>query len=324
MHRTSTHRVVIATLALMIGAVAPMSVDASDEGLIAFARQLPAGGAEIFTINPDGSGEENVPVQDLVEDFGIPVWSPDGARLLVTNIVRFDGEELLPFRPATMDSDGANYHLVPAPDAPFDMYCHVWSEDAARLLCGMGGEDPGVFSVRSTDGGNLRRLTTNPFGSTDVPWSRSPDGSQFVFLRYRPGPMPDPQPFIAQQVGLFIANVDGTNVRQIVPYGIAQAHELASASWSPDGRQVMSSTKNGRLFVARTNGMGIRQLNLDIGTTKYFAFQPAWSPDGERIVFGMFAFNQPDLYTARTNGSDVVRLTNTADFENGPDWGVGP
>jgi Tol biopolymer transport system component len=299
----------------------PGAAMAADPGEIAFARQLSGGGAEIFTIDPTGTGEQNVPVAGLVEDFGIPVWSPDASRILVTNIVNFDGNgEFLNFRPATMDPDGSNYHLVLAPDAPIDMFCHVWSIDASRLLCGLGGDQPGAFSLRSSDGGDIHRLTTNPFGSGDVPWSLSPGGRQFVFLRYRPGPMPPKHPFITEQVGVFVANVDGSHARQVVPYGIAMAHEFASATWSPDGSKIISSTKNGRLFVVRADGTGLKQLKLDIGTTSYFAFQPDWSPDGSHIVFAMFVSGQEDIFTARSDGTNVVRIIDTPDFEDGPDW----
>jgi Tol biopolymer transport system component len=134
--------------------------------------------------------------------------------------------------------------------------------------------------------------------------------------------MPGPQPFRTEQVGIFVANLDGSNVRQVVPYGVAQAHELASASWSPDGRQILSTTKSGRLFVVRVDGTGLAQLKLDVSSKGTFAYQPAWSPDGTRIIFGMVRDGQADLYTADPNGSHLVQVTDSPDFENGPSWAV--
>jgi Tol biopolymer transport system component len=307
---------------LALGLLVPSA--ASAQGAItriAYSKILPGGGADIFVANPNGSDEQQVPTADLVEDFGVPVWAPDASRLLITNMLRFDGAgDLLPFRPSIVNPDGSNYHLLPAIGAPFDMYCHAWAEGGTRLLCGFGGDHPGIFSVRASDGGDARRLTTNPFGNTDVAWSMSPDGSQFAFLRYRPGPMPGPKPFQTEQVGIFVANLDGSNVRQVVAFGVAQPHELASASWSPDGRQILSTTKSGRLFVVRVDGTGLRQLTLDVASNRTYAYAPAWSPDGKRIIFGMFRDGQPDLYTADPDGSHVVQVTNSPDFENGPSW----
>jgi Tol biopolymer transport system component len=312
---------VAALFAIWVVVGATGTVSANDPVRIAYARQLPDGGAQIFTANTDGTGEQLVPLPELPEDFATPVWSPDGSRLLISNILRPDSNGgLLPFRPATVKPDGSDYHLVPTPDAPFDMYCHVWSADGTHLICGFGGDEPGAFSVRADTGGDAVRLTTNPFGSIDQPWTLSPDGQQFAFLRYRPGAMPGPRPDVTQQVGIFVANVDGSNVRQVVPYGFAEAHEFASASWSHDGRRIISSSRNGRLFTVNVDGTGLRQISLDIGSSSYFAFEPAWSADVGRIAFAMFFAGHEDLYTADPTGRNVRQITDDPGFEDGPDW----
>jgi TolB protein len=135
--------------------------------------------------------------------------------------------------------------------------------------------------------------------------------------------MPEPQPFRPQAVAIFTARLDGSDVRQVVPYGVAQAHELASASWSPDGRSILSTTKSGRLFTVRSDGGSIRQITLDDQKPHDFAFEPAWSPDGRRIAFTMFRNGQPDIFITDMDGRDTVQVTNTPDFENGVAWATG-
>ena len=319
-NRRKTAVVTLVLVAIATVGGAP-SAAAGGEGRIAFARQLAGGGAQILTINPDGSGESLVPVEGMPEDWASPVWSPDGSRLLIANNLVLDenGECCRTFRPATVDPDGSDYKLIDSPELPeAGMFCHAWSAGTTRLLCGVDSE--GSISIRSTDGGDVRWLTTNPFGSNDVPWSLSPDGQRFAFLRYRPGPMPGPRPFVTEQVGIFVANIDGSDVRQVVPYGVAEPHEFASASWSPDGKMIMSTTTRGRIFVVRLDGSGLNQLTLEV-TSKYFAYDPAWSPRGDRIVFTMFVNGQSDVYVADRDGSHLVQLTNTPDFEDGPNWG---
>lgn len=312
-----------ALLFLVAGPAIAGAGGSADTGRLAYAKIGSSGGAQLFLANADGTSEHLIPLGDLAEDFAVPVWSPDQTRLLITNMFVFDSQgELLRFRPATVDPDGSNYHLMDAAGPP-DMYCHAWTLDTQRLLCGFGGDQPGVFSIRASDGGDPVRLTTNPFGSGDVPWSVSPDGRRFVFLRYRPGPMPDPQPYRAQAVGIFTARLDGSDVRQVVPYGVAQAHEIASASWSPDGRSILSSTKSGRLFIVNATGGSIRQVTLDDQQRDDFAFEPAWSPDGRRIAFTMFRNGQPDLYITDVTGRNTVQVTDTPDFENGVAWAAG-
>src|SRR5947209_4672072 len=309
-------------------------------GRIAFTRQITTDIAGVFTAKPDGSDEQQVPLggTDGVEIFSGVHWSPDGRELLIDHTLRIDpstGQCCLPFRAAIVKPDGSDYKVLTMPYAPFDGGCSVWSLDQTRLLCGFGGDHPGIFSVRSSDGGDPVRLTTYPFGANcngcDAPTDLSPDGTRFVFLRYRPGPSHGgPFPFITEQVALFVENIDGTGLRQLTPYGLAFPHEEATAHWSPDGTQIISEAHDLRQFVVRIAGTGLTPIKLQTGTQQYFAFEPNWSPDGTRIIFCMFLNGQEEIYTANPDGSDVVQVTNTptppGSFidENGPDWGTHP
>jgi len=210
--------------------------------------------------------------------------------------------------------------VLEPPNAPFDMGCFGgWYPDGRRLLCGFGGDKPGVFSIRASDGGAPIRLTAYPYGAScnacDTPTDLSPDGRRFVFLRYKN------EDSANQQVALFVEKLDGKGLRQATPYGLAEPHEIASAQWSPDGQEIISETTHGRLFVIHPDGTGLIMIRLRTGTTQYFAFEPDWSPDGTRIVFCMYINGQEDIYTARADGSNLVQVTNTPAMENGPDWG---
>ena len=319
-HGRRRHTAPILALALLATlAVAPAASADPPSNRIAFARLLDGGGADIFTANPDGSGEELVPLENPAEDVGIPIWSPDHEWLLITNNLRFDGNgELLPFRPAIVRPDGSDYRLLDVPDGPFDMYCSAWSGDGARIFCGFGGSEPGIFSMRASDGGDVRRLTTNPFGEgMDVPADISPDGTRLAFIRERPGPAPEAQPYRPELFSLYTMKVDGSDLRQILPYGITHGHEIQGAHWSPDGKTLISASTQGRLFTVAASGGPIRYLKTKVDG---FAFEPNWSPDGKRIIFGVFGPAQPDLFTADPDGSHVSQVFDTADFENGPDW----
>jgi Tol biopolymer transport system component len=316
---------VLTTTALMaltaIDGPAHASVSGPND-VIAFARQIGIGGADVFITNPDGTDVRQVPLGYPAEDFGIPIWSPDRSELLISHLLRFDAAgDILPFRPATVEPDGANFTVLEPPDGPFDMGCFAWHPDGARLLCNFGDDQPGIFSIRASDGGDPVRLTTDPYGAADVPTDVSPDGRRFVFLRYKPGASPGPRPFRTEQVALFVANLDGTSQQQITTYGLAEPHEIASAQWSPDGRVIISATTQGRLFIIRPDGTSLAPIRLQTGTDRYFAFEPDWSPDGTRVVFCMSVNGQEDIHTARADGSHLVQVTDTPDFENGPDWG---
>jgi Tol biopolymer transport system component len=320
-------RALAATLAgaSMLFPALPSAAGASAaDDQIAFAQQTGSFGSRVFVINPDGSGASEVPLVYPAEDFGLPIWSPNRNRLLISHVLRLDeAGNLLPFRGATVNLDGSDFQLLDTPIASFDGGCFGgWFPDASRVLCAFGGDQPGVYSIRASDGADPIRLVATPAGFIDSPTDLSPDGSQFVFLRYRAGPSHGgPRPFITEQVAIFIANIDGSGVRQLTPYGLAEPHEIAAAQWSPDGHQIISETTKGRLFVIELDRGGISPIDLQTGTPQYFAFGPDWSPDGTHIVFGMFINGQEDIYIANADGTRVRQVTGTPEFEYAPDWG---
>jgi Tol biopolymer transport system component len=300
-------------------------------GRIAFERLAPGqpfeapGNGTVFVANLDGTHSQQVPLV-YPTDVVTPIdWSPDGTKLLLEYTVRFDGSgNLLPFRPAIVNADGSGFKLLTMKWAPFAAGCGAWTPDQKRLLCSIKEDRTGIFSARASDGGDPVRLTTYPFdpncNSCDEPTDVSPDGSQFVFLRYRRENTPG-----GQQVAIYVENIDGTGLRQLTPYGYAAPHEVASAQWSPDGTKIISETSVGGLFTVRPDGTDLRQINLQVGTGNYVASWPHWSPDGTRIVFRMFIDGTEGIYTANPDGSNVVRVTDApTGFDATPDWGTHP
>jgi WD40 repeat protein len=289
---------------------------------IAFSRALPGGGALVLTARPDGTDAREVPLPYLNEDFGRAVWSPDGTKLLLSNILRFnDAGDLLPFRPATVRPDGSDFALLDPPGAPSDAYCSAWSPDGVRIVCGFGGDGPGLFSIRASDGGDPIRITSSPNGFSDQPGDYSPDGTRIVFVRFKPGAAPGRAEFIDDKAALFVVKTDGTGEEQITPYGLAMPHEIASATWSPDGSVITSSTRAGWLFTVRPDGSRLNPVHLQVGTGNYFAFSPVFSPDGSRIVFTLNLGGSSDIYSATSDGADVRRITDDPAPERFPDWG---
>jgi TolB protein len=327
--------VVLVMLALVaVGGPAQAKYPGSN-GQIAFGRPDPATGEpRILIANPDGTHEQQLPLPGPADN---PIWSPDGSKLLLF-LFRPDA----PPRPATVNPDGSGLTVLEVPELPQDMdlRCTAWSPDGSLLLCQASRfeGDPslnGIYTIRASDGGGLRRLTVNPypptgnFGGGDIPGDYSPDGTQCVFMRAKPGagPVPDRN----QTGALFVANADGTGLRQITPYGLANSHDNGLAHWSPDGSQILFASVHGpfasaSLFVIHPDGSGLRPITLDTGGSFSLAFTPGWSPDGTSIVFTLFLrkTGQVDIYTARSDGTHLAQVTNTPDFEDLADWGSHP
>jgi Tol biopolymer transport system component len=293
-------------------------------GQVVFTQYDSAGSPHVMIANPDGTQEHEL-ILPIPSDFSS--WSPDGSKILVNSFPP-DG---IP-QPAIVNPDGSDFTLLSVGGLPPDagVICSVWSRDALQLLCQVGANDPslnGIYIIRSSDGGGLTRLTVNPFppignfGGGDVPCDYSPDGSQFVFMRAKPGagPVPDRN----QSGALFVENADGTRLHQITPYGLVNSHDLIPAHWSPDGSEIVFASAQGSLFVIHPNGTAARQIPLSMAGSYTFAFSPDWSPDGTGVVFSMFSkkAGEVDIYTARADGSQLNQLTNTSDFKDLPNWG---
>jgi TolB protein len=169
----------------------------------------------------------------------------------------------------------------------------------------------GIYLRRASDGGGLTLVTRNPTGDPDQHGDFSPDGREVVFIRY------DGQR--RQGRAVFAAGVDGRNLRQLTPWGMAGC---CTTSWSPDGDWILFDAR-GKLYVVHPDGSGLRQVVVHPGS-RYSAFEPAWSPDGRRIVFSMYvsALGQDDIYTAKPDGSDLVQVTDTPQHEGQADWGA--
>ncbi len=297
-------------------------------GQIVFTRYDPAiDESHVFIANPDGSHEHQL----LPDGADLSHWSPDGSQILLTMFSPAGSG-----RPAIINADGSGLKVLDVPEVPpdADMGCRAWSPDSTRLLCQVirGGGDTsinGIYTIRSSDGGGLTRLTVSPyppegeFGGGDIPGDYSPDGSQFVFMRAKPGADPSAR---HQRGALFVENADGTGLRQITPYGLPNSHDNAAESWSPDGSAILFASEHGLLFVVHPDGTGVRRITLDTGGGFSFARTPGWSPDGTRIVFSLFLdkTGQEDIYTAGSDGSDLVNVTDTPDFEDFADWGPHP
>jgi Tol biopolymer transport system component len=113
--------------------------------------------------------------------------------------------------------------------------------------------------------------------------------------------------------------VDGKNVR-VLTDGSAN-HGLPG--WSPDGRRVVfrlaGKDRNGLVIADAATG-AMRTLTTGAAHDNF----PSRSPKGDRIAFTSDRDGDYEIYTIRTDGSDLRRLTHSLtddQFEDGtPSW----
>lgn len=311
-------------LAAQLGLPAPAQAqEPGSNGRIVYSEFSGEDSTGLVTINADGSDPVRIPVSTYGK------WSPDGTRLLTSVPLTDDG----PIVPATMSSDGSNLSVfsISGPLASLDWGPCVWLPTGDRVLCkgqsfGTTTDLDGIYSMSAVDGGDPVRLTVNPypaqgdFGGGDVPGDVSPDGKQFVFMRARPDP--GHHPGRAQSGALFVADVDGSNLRQITSFGLPNSHDDGFESWSPDGSTIVFASDHGDLFTIHPDGSTLARVPIKGIGSRSWAWAPCWSPDGTEIVMGLYlgSTGQRDIYTVHPDGTGLSRLTTTG---NGsvPDWG---
>ena len=288
-------------------------------GRIAFARNDPAdteGETFTYTANPDGSD-----VRALFPAFhsSDPHWSPDGSEVAVLSGL---GQECPPTctgNTVIIDPDTGDYRVLASQGFPaVETFCSLWSPDATHFVCEGGNDEDssvhGLYTIRSSDGGGLTRLT-DAQGGDDIPIDFSPDGKEIVFGRFDvPGRPP------RANSALFVVASDGGAERRITPWGFADN----AGSWSPDGTKI-AFEHLGSLFTVHPDGTGLAKLPLDLDG-RSFAGDVDWSPDGEAIVFlsitqtGAHSFDE-GLATANADGGDVRQMTSSPTFDHLADWG---
>jgi TolB protein len=307
-------------LALVVGAGVAGASPAGTNGQIAFARFNPAlGDTQVYVVNPDGTHERLV--QGTTDTGECPQWFADGAHIAVCGAPEAESR--------IIDPDDGSYRDVGTEQAGLFNPCGLPSPDGKLLLCETFSDDGsqnGIHVVRASDGGGFRQITSDP-GGDDVPGSWSPDGKRIVFHRFAPD----------GDRGVFVVNVNGTGLKQILPP--EEAVGCCALDWSPQGNDIVFSRHvtpdvHSSLWIVHADGSGLREVNVQPASTCGGAnddpsadgcFGPGWSPDGTKIVFAKGKNGDVDanIYTVNVDGTGLTQVTHTGGSQS-PDWGTHP
>jgi Tol biopolymer transport system component len=288
-------------------------------GRIAFQRGEDApGDFNLWTANPDGS--------DVLQLTHVPSffsdWSPDRRR------VAYDFEDAAGnLQIATVNADGTGVQQLTLGPTIHEM--PSFSPDGSQIAYDYAPTfGPGFHTslwVMNADGSDQHPLAPGSPDTFDAEPKFSPSGRSIAFIRIR-----KVMGKYNQQNALFVMDVDGTDVRQLTPWG--QVAEFPS--WSPDGQWIafedksINPTGSRSILVIRPDGSGKRVIYQGRQTAE--GAKPVFSPDGRKILF-VCVDHKPavdvGLCTIGADGSRLAHITNTpvfGGFERNPSWGSSP
>ena len=262
---------------------------------IAFSITAPDGYADIFLINADGSGKNQLTNQPE-RPYG-PAFSPDAEQIAFYN--HFDDQT---WHLYIMNANGADISQLTNQQNVLD-WSPDWSPDGSKIVFARSYAAPvwrSEILLINPDGSDL-----HPLGSLDgqgPDWS--PDGLKIVYFNYVEG-----------GGDIWIANADGTNP-------IKLTDDPAEDWWpkfSPDGNKIAFQSRrdgNFEIYVMDSDGSNLTRITNNSADDE----DPNWSPDGEKIAFISMRDGHYEIYTMNVDGSDQTRITTTDGQAVDPDW----
>jgi Tol biopolymer transport system component len=275
---------VLALLTILLAAAVALYVGSRQEplpapfgpaanGLVVYST-----GGDIFTANPSTGSVD--PIVTGPEDDIDPRFSRDGTRIVFSRKV--EGASMHLF---VAGNDGADLtQITPRPISltsslqgePWEQY--QFSPDGRSVLIALADYGVAGIAIAQADGSGVRSLEVG-MPAYEPTW-RPPDGREIMFVGYANGPG-------ISSGGVYAVDVASGAVRTIVEP--LQDHDLAAATWSPDGSHVAywrwggaNVGINAKTHVVAADGSGGRELPVPEGAVWNTGTE--WSNDGTRLV----------------------------------------
>jgi TolB protein len=297
----------VALVSLVLGSLVSMSAPAAatfpgDNGRLVFEREAPAGDhtqADLYAIRADGSHLARLTATPNKNEFG-PAWNAAGTRVAFWRTKA-------PFGPGSiwvMDADGRHQRRL---TRGFDARDPAWNPAGTRIVfTRITGSDFDLWTMRASDGGDLRQLTSGPALDFEPAWS--PSGSEIAFTRgHEQGDVGD----------IFVMNLSSNDLSHITR---TQAYDH-QVGWAPDGTQLVLErdydTASSIFTVDVTTGHVVRRTH-----GPFFDTGPAFAPNGRLIAFGSDRNGNDlaDLWLMTKVGAQLHTVRHLRYSEGFPDW----
>ena len=252
---------------------------------------------DIWTMNPDGSGQAKLAGSPTADDFS-PVASADGTKIaFIRGAGATSGEpegDLM-----IMNADGTGERMV-----TFGANDPSWSPDGEELSFGSVGHssrDGEVWKIRA-DGSGATPLAAPARDNLGTSWS--PDGQRIAFHAQIGDAFP-------QNEGIWWVSADGNDIAQLTQ---TEGAGDGNPDWSPSGGE--DRVRSLRLPLDDERGRH-GPVGAPTGTG---GVEPAWSLDGTQLAFMGFAAGNYEIYRVNPDGTGLIPLTTNPASDIDPDW----
>lgn len=181
------------------------------------------------------------------------------------------------------------------PQGKIVFVCQLFRDEQRDQIC-----------LMNADGSGWRRMTQNDAADHNYP-TFSPQGDSILYTARQGG-----------DFQIYEMDLDG-RVSQLT-YG-------AGGSYAPhvsaDGQRIVYTHEVGDIqavWVMNRDGSGAYQA---YGPPQGNGWDPVWSPGGERILFASLRGDEIQLYTIRSDGSDLKQITQLDGLRGRSDWSPG-
>jgi TolB protein len=181
-----------------------------------------------------------------------------------------------------------------------------------RQACGFGLALLGlILGAGRPD--RLERLTTDGLVKQRPSWSR--DGKHLTFARHERG---------GTHIWQYVMDAGSPgSARRVTTRPMPDFDGV----FSPDGARLLlvldkqsGTDGNLDLGLVAIEGGDAKVVVGDIEGKRSHQEWPAWSPDGQRFAFASTHDGNQEIYTARADGTDLVRVTQSPGLDNHPCW----